>query len=279
MHAPPIRLGAVLWSLLLLVAGLWLLHALTVQGLPGEIRIDVTWPGLEGEEPAAEAVVGGDGEPAPLDPAAAASAGTAIAGGGTPATGDTPGDTPGDMPGDTPDATQAVLAATPVALQPGAWREDDALAGRARMIAAAAETFDLPPDWIAAVLWAAAQPDLDPPDGVGVMAVPEETYRTLAQAFDLALPADAPDEADAIFVGAAYLRMLYEMFGEPGFLAGYHLGAVPYGRLLFAQAEPPAATQAFVQALLPRLAGTRPADADAPRPPDLERFMRLVTPR
>jgi len=305
MHVSPIRLGAVLWSLLLLVAGLWLLHALTVRGLPDAVRFEVAWPGLADEEQAAAelAVEELAAEPAgaadetvadpPTDGTRTSDAGasdteasdTESSDTGAPDAvldaGDLPAEPTATDPAPDPEgaATLALAggAAAPAVLEPGAWREDAALASRERMIAAAAETFDLPADWVAAVLWAADAPALDPPDGIGVLPVPAETYRTLAQAFDLSEPAGEPDEADAILVGAAYLRMLYEMFGEPGFLAGYHLGAVPYGRLLFAQDDLPAETRAFVDALLPRLAGTRPADADGPRPPDLERFMRLVT--
>jgi len=143
----------------------------------------------------------------------------------------------------------------------------------ADFIAEAAERFDIPSVWIRSVM--RAESDGDPratsPKGgaMGLMQIMPETWAELRIHFGLG---DDPfDPHDNIMAGAAYLRKLFDRYGNPGFLAAYNAGT---GRYDAARKERPlpAETRAYVDKLASDIAH-RETEHDARKlsaPPAIE---------
>lgn len=133
------------------------------------------------------------------------------------------------------------LAAAVLAL-PGAqsWAAE-APGGVAPLIAEAARRFDLPPQWIGGVMRRESGRRADAVSAagaLGLMQVMPGTYADLRRRYGLG--ADPLQPHDNVLAGAAYLRELYDRFGESGFLAAYNAGPQRYfDWLAFGRALPP----------------------------------------
>lgn len=96
-------------------------------------------------------------------------------------------------------------------------------------IAEAARRFDLPADWIAAVI--AAESDGDPhalssKGAMGLMQLMPATWSDLQGLYHLG--GDPFDPGDNILAGAAYLGAMRDRFGYPGLFAAYSAGPARY---------------------------------------------------
>lgn len=93
----------------------------------------------------------------------------------------------------------------------------------ADFIAEAAERFDIPAAWIRAVLRAESDGDArstSPKGAMGLMQIMPQTWVELRVHYGLG--DDPYDPHDNIMGGAAYLRELFDRYGNPGFLAAYN---------------------------------------------------------
>ncbi|WP_237356946.1 lytic transglycosylase domain-containing protein [Xanthobacter sp. YC-JY1] len=119
----------------------------------------------------------------------------------------------------------------------------------ADLIAEAAERFDIPAPWIRSVLRAESGGDArstSPKGAMGLMQIMPQTWAELRVHYGLG--DDPYDPHDNIMAGAAYLRELFDRYGNPGFLAAYNAGPSRYeasrkGRPL------PQETRTYVEAL------------------------------
>lgn len=147
---------------------------------------------------------------------------------------------------------------TPVLLDGGqdavaAWRPD---------ITAAAQRFDIPVAWIAAVMRAESgghasmdgQPIRSPAGAIGLMQVIPATYAALRARYGLG--ADPGSPRDNILAGTAYLREMLDRYGAPWFLAAYNAGPARLDAFLRAGLPLPAETQRYLAALAPRIDAT-----------------------
>ena len=143
-------------------------------------------------------------------------------------------------------------------------------AGVAPWIAEAAARFALPPGWIAGVMGresgfqAAA---VSPAGAMGLMQVMPATYAGLRLRYGLGADPLAP--RDNILAGAAYLRELYDRFGERGFLAAYNAGPGRYMQSLLGVQGLPLETRRYVSTLSRDLGLAGAAAPPAPRVPSL----------
>ncbi|WP_354073480.1 transglycosylase SLT domain-containing protein [Brevundimonas sp. 1080] len=93
----------------------------------------------------------------------------------------------------------------------------------------AAHRFKVDPAWIRAVIERESAYDpraLSHAGAQGLMQVMPETYAALARRHGLG--SDPFQPADNIMAGAAYLRDMYDLFGEPGLFAAYNAGPGRY---------------------------------------------------
>lgn len=121
-------------------------------------------------------------------------------------------------------------------------------------ITEAAQRFGIPAAWIRAVLLAESGGDpraVSPVGAIGLMQIMPATWNELRVRHDLS--ADPFDPRDNILGGAAYLRELYERYGNvTAMLAAYNAGPGRYEASLAGE-ELPAETRAYVAALLPQI--------------------------
>lgn len=135
----------------------------------------------------------------------------------------------------------------------------------ADFIAEAAERFDIPAAWIRAVMRVESDGDArstSPKGAMGLMQIMPQTWAELRVHYGLG--DDPYDPHDNIMAGAAYLRELFDRYGNPGFLAAYNAGPGRYetsrkGRPL------PQETRAYVDKVAPEIARAGP-ERDAPIP-------------
>jgi hypothetical protein len=109
----------------------------------------------------------------------------------------------------------------------------------------AASRFALPVSWIRAILRAesAGKPQATSPKGaMGLMQLMPATWGFLRDA--LRLGGDPYDAHDNIIAGAAYIRMLIDRYGSPGWIAAYNAGPGRYEASLRGRALP-AETRAY----------------------------------
>ncbi|UDQ88443.1 lytic transglycosylase domain-containing protein [Xanthobacter autotrophicus] len=136
----------------------------------------------------------------------------------------------------------------------------------ADFIAEAAERFDIPAAWIRAIMRAEIDGDAgstSPKGAMGLMQIMPQTWAELRVHYGFG--DDPYDPHDNIMAGAAYLRELFDRYGNPGFLAAYNAGLGRYeasrkGRLL------PPETRAYVDKLAPDIARGE-AGPSAPKSP------------
>jgi hypothetical protein len=95
----------------------------------------------------------------------------------------------------------------------------------ARFVDEAARRFDIPAAWIRAVMRVESNGNpiaVSPKGAMGLMQIMPKSWVDLCARYQLG--ADPFDPRDNILAGAAYLRELYNRFGEVGFLAAYNAG-------------------------------------------------------
>jgi hypothetical protein len=109
----------------------------------------------------------------------------------------------------------------------------------------AALRFALPVSWIQAILRAESagqQRATSPKGAMGLMQIMPATWGFLRDA--LRLGGDPYDAHDNIIAGAAYIRMLIDRYGSPGWIAAYNAGPGRYEASLKGRALP-AETRAY----------------------------------
>ncbi|MFG1270444.1 lytic transglycosylase domain-containing protein [Xanthobacter versatilis] len=119
----------------------------------------------------------------------------------------------------------------------------------ADFIAEAGERFDIPVTWIRAVIRAESDGDArsaSPKGAMGLMQIMPQTWAEVRIHYGLG--EDPFDPHDNVMAGAAYLRELFDRYGNPGFLAAYNAGPGRYEASL--KGRPlPQETRAYVDKL------------------------------
>lgn len=99
------------------------------------------------------------------------------------------------------------------------------------LVAEASRRFQVPPDWIRAVIRMESggrtmmgenQPIISDMGAMGIMQVLPQTYDDMRQAYRLG--DDPYDPHDNVIAGTAYLKWLYGKYGNPGMFAAYNDG-------------------------------------------------------
>lgn len=122
-------------------------------------------------------------------------------------------------------------------------------------IAEAAQRFQLPAAWIRAVLAAESNGNtraVSPKGAMGLMQLMPATWRDLR--LQHRLGTDPFDPHDNIIAGAAFIRLLFDRYGSPGWIAAYNAGPGRYEASLKGRALP-SETRAYVAAVAPNLSG------------------------
>ena len=142
----------------------------------------------------------------------------------------------------------------------------------ADFMAEAAERFDIPSVWIRSVMRAESDGDArltSPKGAMGLMQIMPETWAELRIHYGLG--DDPYDPHDNIMAGAAYLRELFDRYGNPGFLAAYNAGPGRYETSRKGRALPPE-TRVYVDKLAADTARgeAEPSAPKSPLPPEAE---------
>ncbi|MEA4838690.1 MAG: lytic transglycosylase domain-containing protein [Rhodospirillaceae bacterium] len=134
-------------------------------------------------------------------------------------------------------------------------------------IAEAAQRFGIPERWIRAVLRAESAGDvraISPVGAMGLMQVMPDTWAALRIRYRLGR--DPHDPRDNIMAGAAYLREMWDRYGNvTAMLAAYNAGPGRYDDHRSTGRALPAETRSYVAALAPVLGGK--ADPETPGQP------------
>ncbi|MFN8681320.1 lytic transglycosylase domain-containing protein [Paracoccus sp. P2] len=140
-------------------------------------------------------------------------------------------------------------------------------------IAEAARRFGIPEDWICAVLHAESAGHalaVSTAGAMGLMQVMPDTWAGLRVRHGLGR--DPYDPRDNIMAGAAYLREMWDRYGNvSAMLAAYNAGPGRYDEYLATGRVLPAETRAYVATLAPILGGAAASEVPAlapPPPPD-----------
>ncbi|ALV28549.1 lytic transglycosylase domain-containing protein [Pannonibacter phragmitetus] len=143
----------------------------------------------------------------------------------------------------------------------------------AEHITEASQRFGIPEHWICAVLRAESAGDMravSSAGAMGLMQVMPATWAELRGRYGLGR--DPYEPRDNIMAGAAYLREMWDRYGNiAAMLAAYNAGPGRYGEYLATGRTLPAETRAYVAALVPILGGaaaTEPPSSAPPPPPD-----------
>jgi len=135
-------------------------------------------------------------------------------------------------------------------------------------IAGASQRFGIPEHWIAAVLRAESAGDVravSSAGAMGLMQVMPDTWADLRVRHGL--DRDPYDPRDNIMAGTAYLREMWDRYGNVGaMLAAYNAGPGRYDEHRATGRPLPAETRAYVAALAPILGGAAPSDAPSRQP-------------
>jgi len=130
----------------------------------------------------------------------------------------------------------------------------------AEFIAEAAQRFELPAAWIRSVMHAESDGDLralSPKGAIGLMQIMPETWEEIRVRHHLG--DDPYDPHDNIIAGSAYIRLLYDRYGAPGWIAAYNAGPSRYESSL--KGRPlPSETRAYVAAVVQNLDGKSVVD-------------------
>jgi hypothetical protein len=132
------------------------------------------------------------------------------------------------------------------------------------LIAEASGRFDVPEQWIRAVMHRESggratvngKAITSPAGAVGLMQVMPSTYAELRDRHGLG--PTPTDPRDNIMAGTAYLREMYDQFGSPGFLGAYNCGPACYSAVKAGRQRLPKETRQYIAALAPVVAKTVP---------------------
>ena len=131
----------------------------------------------------------------------------------------------------------------------------------AAQVTEASQRFGIPTTWIMAVMRAESAGDLravSSAGAMGLMQVMPDTWAGLRIRHGLG--GDPYDPRDNILAGTAYLREMWDRYGNvAAMLAAYNAGPARYEEYLLADRPLPAETRAYVAALAPVLLGERPS--------------------
>ena len=145
-------------------------------------------------------------------------------------------------------------------------------------ISEASQGFGIPEHWIVAVLRAESAGDVravSSAGAMGLMQVMPDTWAGLRIRHRLGR--DPYDPRDNILAGTAYLREMFDRYGNvAAMLAAYNAGPGRYDEYLATGRALPPETRAYVAALAPILGGEASPDA-APPPPDWREAPLFVT--
>ena len=136
-------------------------------------------------------------------------------------------------------------------------------------VAEASQRFGIPEHWIRAVLRAESAGDvraISAAGAMGLMQVMPDTWAGLRVRHGLGR--DPYDPRDNILAGTAYLREMFDRYGNVGaMLAAYNAGPGRYDEHLATGRALPAETRAYVAALAPILGGATATEAPSSAPP------------
>jgi soluble lytic murein transglycosylase-like protein len=119
-------------------------------------------------------------------------------------------------------------------------------------VAEASQRFNIPGNWIRAVMRIESGGDphaVSPKGAMGLMQIMPKTYAGLRARHHLG--PDAYNPRDNILAGAAYLRELLDRYGSSGFLAAYNAGPARYDEHLATGRPLPPETQVYIAMLSP----------------------------
>lgn len=129
------------------------------------------------------------------------------------------------------------------------------------VVAEASARFDLPGDWLRALIAVESGGDrraVSPKGAMGLTQLMPATWAQMRR--ELGLGPDAFDPRDNVMAGAAYLRQLHDRFGPIGGFAAYNAGPGRYAQYLAGAKPLPTETRAYVAAIRRRLRwGAAPA--------------------
>ena len=134
-------------------------------------------------------------------------------------------------------------------------------APHAAHIAEASRRFGIPEAWIVAVLRKESAGDVravSSAGAIGLMQVMPDTWAELRVRYDLGR--DPYDPRDNIMAGTAYLREMWDRYGDvAAMLAAYNAGPARYDEHRSSGRPQPAETRAYVASLAPVLRGKQPS--------------------
>ncbi len=125
------------------------------------------------------------------------------------------------------------------------------------LIDEAAQRFGVPASWIAEVMQVESRGHanaLSPEGAIGLMQVMPETYADMRARHGLG--ADPWNARDNVLAGAAYLRLLYDRYGAPGFLVAYNAGPGRWDDYRLRARPLPSETVAYLARLGPVVGGS-----------------------
>lgn len=120
----------------------------------------------------------------------------------------------------------------------------------AESVSVASRRFAIPSSWIWAVMRTESLGEvhaLSPKGAMGLMQIMPGTWSELRSRYGLG--ADPYDPLDNVIAGVAYLRELYDRYGERGFLAAYNAGPGRYEEHLATGRPLPSETIAYMAAV------------------------------
>ena len=133
------------------------------------------------------------------------------------------------------------------------------------LVAEASQRFNIPGNWIRAVMRIESGGDpraMSPKGAMGLMQIMPKTYDGLRARHHLG--PDAYNPRDNILAGAAYLREMLDRYGSPGFLAAYNAGPTRYDEHLATGRPLPSETQVYVAMLSPMIGDWQSDDRTVP---------------
>ncbi len=128
-------------------------------------------------------------------------------------------------------------------------------------IAEASRRFDIPSQWISAIMSAESAGNeraVSSKGAMGLMQIMPETWADLRSRYHLGI--DPYDAHNNIIAGTAYLLELRDRYGIPGFLAAYNAGPARWEDHLATGKPLPLETQDFLTKLAPTTGGTGKGD-------------------
>jgi len=153
-----------------------------------------------------------------------------------------------------------VTATQPVLAQTGVPEHAIAAHPYAAQVTEASQRFGIPTTWIMALMRTESAGDLravSSAGAMGLMQVMPDTWAGLRIRHGLGR--DPYDPRDNILAGTAYLREMWDRYGNvAAMLAAYNAGPARYDEYRLADRPLPAETRAYVAALAPVLLGERP---------------------